>query len=109
MPNIFEVKYLDPASEFIRSIDRKAAKKLLFNISKAQEVRDNTVFKKIKGTEIWEFRAIVEGIQYRLFAFWAKSENVFVICTHGIIKKTQKTPFKDSEKAEQLRRKYLEL
>jgi phage-related protein len=51
----------------------------------------------------------VEGMQYRLFAFLAKADNVFVICTHGIIKKTQKTPIKDIEKAEQLRRKYFQL
>ena len=109
MSNNFEVKYLDQATEFIRSIDRKAARKLLFNISKAQQVKDNKVFKKIKKTEIWEFRAIMEGMQYRLFAFWAKADNVFVICTHGIIKKTQKTPIKEIEKAEQLRRKYFQL
>jgi phage-related protein len=108
MSNIFDVKYLDQALEFIRSIDRKAAKKLLFNISKAQQVKDNTVLKKIKGTDIWEFRAVVEGMQYRLFAFWVKTDKVLVICTHGIIKKTQKTPIKDIDKAEQLRRKYLE-
>ena len=109
MSNNFEVKYLDQALEFIRSIDRKAAKKLLFNISKAQQVKDNAVLKKIKGTDIWEFRALVEGMQYRLFAFWVKTDKVLVICTHGIIKKTQKTPINDIEKAEQLRRKYLEL
>lgn len=109
MENNFEVKYLDQATEFIRSIDRKAAKKLLFNISKAQQVNDNSVFKKLKGTDIWEFRAIAEGIQYRLFAFWVKRENVFVICTHGIIKKSQKTPVREIEKAEQLRKKYFEL
>lgn len=105
----FDVKYLNEATEFIRSIDRKAAKKLLFNISKAQQVRDTAVFKKLKGTDIWEFRALVEGMQYRLFAFWDKRENVFVICTHGIKKKTQKTPGKEIEKAEQIRKKYFEL
>jgi len=109
MLNNFEVKYLDAATEFIRRIDRKAAKKLLFNISKAQQVTDNTVFKKITGTEIWEFRAIVEGMQYRLFAFWVKEDFVLIICTHGIIKKTHKTPIKEIKKAEQQRRKYLEL
>jgi len=52
MVSNFDVKYLDEATEFIRSIDRKVAKKLLFNISKAQQVRDTTVFKKLKGTDI---------------------------------------------------------
>jgi phage-related protein len=105
----FEVKYLDQATEFFRSINRKAAKNLLFNISKAQQVRDQTIFKKLAGTDIWEFRAMAEGMQYRLFAFWVKEDNVLVICTHGIVKKRQKTPIKEIEKAEKLRRKYLEL
>jgi phage-related protein len=90
-------------------MDRKASKKLLFTISKAQQVQDAKVFKKLKGTDIWEFRALAEGIQYRLFAFWDKRENVFVICTHGIIKKSQKTPGKEIEKAEQIRKKYFDL
>ncbi len=105
----FEVKYVVPATEFIRSIDRKAAKKLLFNVSKAQQVRDPAIFKKLAGADIWEFRAMAEGMQYRLFAFWVKEDNVFVIYTHGIFKKRQKTPVKEIEKAEKLRRKYFEL
>jgi phage-related protein len=32
-----------------------------------------------------------------------------MICTHGITKKKQKTPQKEIDKAEQLRKKYLEL
>jgi phage-related protein len=52
---------------------------------------------------------MAEGMQYRLFAFWVKEDNVLVICTHGIVKKRQKTPIKEIEKADKLRRKYLEL
>jgi phage-related protein len=109
MAILFEVKYLDQATEFVRSIDRKAARKLLFNISKAQQVKDNTIFNKLLGTENWEFRVIAEGMQYRLFAFWAKKDSVLVICTHGIVKKTQKTPIREIEKAEKMRIKYLGL
>jgi hypothetical protein len=32
----------------------------------------------------------------------------FVICTHGIIKKTDKTPQKEIDKAENIRKQYLE-
>ncbi len=48
---------------------------------------------------------------YRLFAFWDKTEknNTVVIATHGLIKKTDKTPKGDLEKAERLRKKYFEL
>jgi len=107
--NKFEVEYLDDAVVFIRNINRKASIKLLYNISKAQKINDIKVFKKLKNTEIWEFRAKYEGLQYRLFAFWDKRKYTFVVCTHGIIKKTKKTPQKEIEKAEQIRKKYLGL
>ncbi len=103
----FTVKYLEEATCFIRHIDRKAATKLLYNISKAQGINDPSIFKKLRGTKIWEFRAKVSGIQYRLFAFWDTKKNALVICTNGIVKKTQKTPTKEIEKAEQIRIKHL--
>lgn len=43
---------------------------------------------------------------YRLFAFWDKDKETLVIATHGIIKKTQKTPCKEIAKAETIRREY---
>jgi hypothetical protein len=48
---------------------------------------------------------------YRILAFWdktGKAETV-VISTHGIIKKTDKTPPVEIEKAENLRKSYFEL
>jgi phage-related protein len=43
--------------------------------------------------------------------FWDKSEKIdtVVISTHGLIKKTDKTPQGDLDKAERLRKKYFEL
>jgi len=48
--------------------------------------------------------------QYRLFAFWDKTDNkvTIVIATHGILKKTQKTPKKEIDKATDLMNKYFE-
>lgn len=45
---------------------------------------------------------------HRLFAFWDKIDNLdtLVISTHGIIKKTEKTPSGDIAKAERLRNYY---
>lgn len=45
---------------------------------------------------------------YRLFAFWDKEneEQTLVVATHGIIKKTGKTPKIEIERAENLRKKY---
>jgi phage-related protein len=48
-------------------------------------------------------------IAYRLFAFWDENENSLIIATHGIIKKTNKTPKKEIEKAKQLRAEYLKI
>ena len=105
----FEVTYLPEAIEFLESIATKAAEKLIFNISKSQAVNDARVFKKLKNRNIWEFRAEYGNNEYRLFAFWDKRENAYVVCTHGILKKTRKTPQKEIDKAEKIRKQYLGL
>jgi phage-related protein len=63
----------------------------------------------LKNSNIWEFRAEYGSNEYRLFVFWHKQQNAFVVCTHGILKKTQKTPQKEIDKAEQIRKQYLGL
>jgi phage-related protein len=70
---------------------------------------DPKLFKKLSG-EIWEFRTKYSGLQYRLLAFWDKSgkEETLVIATHGIIKKTDKVPKSDIEKALHIRERYFE-
>ena len=105
----FEIEYLPEAIKFLDNIEIKAATKLIYNISKSQSINDTRIFKKLKNSNIWEFRAKYKNSEYRLFAFWNKQQNTFVICTHGIVKKTQKTAKKEIEKAEQLRIKYLGL
>jgi phage-related protein len=67
---------------------------------------DNELFKKLENSNIWEFRTLYNGISYRLFSFWDTNKNSLVIATHGIIKKTQKTPKKEIDKAENIRREY---
>ena len=48
-------------------------------------------------------------IIYRLFAFWDKDTNTLVVATHGIVKKTQKTPSSEIAKAEGIRKQYFEI
>ena len=105
----FQVQFLEEASEFIDSLDEKARDKVIYNIHKAKYSNDKELFKKPKG-EIWEFRTLFSKTHYRLFAFWDKTGkiNTVVISTHGIIKKTDKTPQGDIEKAEKLRKLYFE-
>lgn len=42
----------------------------------------------------------------RLFAFWDTETETLVVATHGIIKKTQKTPQKEIQRAEEIRKEY---
>ncbi len=46
-------------------------------------------------------------MKQRLLTFWDVKKNSLVICTHGINKKTQKTPKKEIDKAEEIRKRYL--
>lgn len=106
----FNVIFLTEAREFLLELDEKSRDKVIFNIDKANVKNDNELFKKLKG-EIWEFRTLFNKTHYRIFAFWDKENNqqTLVLTTHGIIKKTDKTPEKEIEKAEQIRLKYFEL
>ena len=83
--------------------------KIYYNIDKAKYVNDPKLFEKLDG-EIWYFRTTFLKLQYRIFAFWDKTDNIetLVITTHGIIKNTQKTPKKEIERAERIRQKYFE-
>jgi len=56
-----------------------------------------------------QFRTLYNKTAYRLFAFWDETEKSMIIVTHGIIKKTGKTPKKEIEKAKQLRTEYLKI
>ena len=103
----FEVKFLDEVKTFLKIIDEKAKQKLVYNIRKAKRFKDASIFKKLENTEIWEFRARMNKLQYRLFAFWDTNEKALVVCTHGMIKKTQKTPIAEIQKAERIRKEYL--
>lgn len=106
----FEVIFLTEAREFLLEVDEKSRDKIIFNIDKAKVKTDKELFKKLKG-EIWEFRTLFNKTYYRIFAFWDKTDKMqtIVLATHGIIKKTDKTPEKEIEKAESIRLKYFEL
>ena len=105
----FEVEFLPEAIEFMNQLDAKARDKIYYNLKKAQFVSDDELFKKLNDY-IWEFRTLYNHTAYRLFSFWDRSHGkpTIVIATHGIIKKTQKTPVKEIEKAEKIRKQYLE-
>jgi phage-related protein len=109
VPKNFNVQFLEDAKVFLENLDDKAREKIIYNIHKAQITKDNELFKKLTN-EIWEFRTLFNKIHYRLFAFWDKTDKIdtVVISTHGLIKKTDKTPQGDIDKAEGLRKIYFE-
>lgn len=104
----FDIELLPEAIEFLETLDEKTREKIYYNIKKSQFVNDNELFKKLNEF-IWEFRTLYNSKAYRLFSFWDKIEgkNTLVVATHGILKKTQKTPTKEINKAEEIRKQYL--
>lgn len=95
--------------EFIKSLPSKAAKKIVYNLNiVAGGLIDKELFKKLVGTDIWEFRTLYMGVCYRLLAFWDTTEETLIITTHGFVKKTDKTPSKEIDKAEKARKLYFE-
>jgi len=109
MDKLFDIVLLDEAFEYLRNLEKKHYEKILFNIRKAQTGQDPDLFKKLKD-EIWEFRTLYQGVQYRMLAFWDKtdSKNTLVISTHGFIKKRSNVPDSEIHKAKQYRIKYFE-
>ena len=103
----FETKFLEEADEFISKLDPKTIKKVLYNIDLAEQTNDPKLFKKLQN-EIWEFRTKFADIQIRLLAFWDKTDNkeTLVIATHGFVKKVDKVPANEIERAVRLREKY---
>jgi phage-related protein len=98
---------MEEANEFLAGLDSKTIKKIFYNIDLAEQTNDPKLFKKLQN-DIWELRTKFGGLQIRLLAFWDKSNNkeTLVIATHGFIKKVDKVPANEIERAERLRDNY---
>ncbi len=105
----FQTRFLEEADKFIAGLDQKAARKLFYNIDLAEQSNDPKLFKKLQRN-IWEFRTNFGGKQIRLLAFWDKDNEIetLVFATHGFIKKLDKVPVNEIEKAVNIRKKYFE-
>jgi phage-related protein len=109
MEKPIDVIFNKQAEDFVDLIEDNARKKLFSVIRKTKERIIGQWFSKLKNSDdIFEFRVDENGKFYRLFAFWDKEEKkvTLVICTHGIIKKTNKTPRIEIKKAEQIKTEY---
>jgi phage-related protein len=98
-----------PVKEFLDSLPGKVAQKItwVLNLVEDLDVVPSTYFKKLVSTEgIWECRIQLGSDAYRIFCFF--DGHSVVVLTHGLIKKTQKTPQREIERAETYRRDYLQ-
>ena len=100
-----EGKY--PVQEFLDSLTGKVAQKIIWVLRLLEDLETvpSIYFKKLTGTEIWECRIQYGPNSYRIFCFF-DSHSVIVL-THGFMKKTQKTPKQEIERAEFYRKEFL--
>jgi len=105
----FDVIILGEVWDLLDTVDEKSKDKILYNIDKAKYVNDPELFKKLDDL-IWEFRTKYKKTYYRLFSFWDKTDKTetLVVATHGIIKKTDKIPKIEIEKAKAIMKQYFE-
>src|SRR3990172_2321455 len=85
-----------PVKDFLDSLPGKVAQKVLWVLMVAEELDTlpTTYFKKLFGSN-----------DYRILCFHAGGS--VLVLTHGFMKKTQKTPAKEIERAETCKGDYL--
>jgi len=90
-------------------LTQRLPKKVFYNIDLAEQSNDPKLFKKLQK-DIWEFRTNFGGQQIRLLAFWDKDNEIetLVFATHGFIKKVDKVPVNEIERAVYIKKKYFE-
>jgi phage-related protein len=97
-----------PAKDFLDSLSSKHAQKVIWVLELVESLNQVPVqyFKKLKSTDdLWEIRARVGSNSFRLLGFIDNEE--FVVLTNGFSKKSQKTPKKEIDLAEQRKADYL--
>jgi phage-related protein len=97
-----------PVQDFLDSLPGKVSKKIV-GVLKLVEDLDavpSLYFKKLIGTEdIWECRIQFGSNAYRLLCFFLNRS--VVVLSHGFVKKSQKIPVHEIERAEAYRRDFL--
>ena len=95
-----------PVQLFLDALPGKVAQKVIWVLGLVEDLErvPAQYFCKLSDSEdIWEFRIKLGSNIYRLLAFWDGNK---VVLTHGFIKKTQKTPFQEIERAKSYRNDY---
>lgn len=87
-------------------LPEKVQAKIAYNIKRVEVVLLTRPYFKKLNSNIWEIRTLYYSRCFRLLAFWDTETETLVIVTHGFEKKTNKTPRREIEKAEELRKRY---
>jgi len=93
--------------EFYKTQDIKTQEKIEYTLDLVRYEKQVPIkfFKYLEGTDgLYEIRVITTFKSIRIFCFFDKGE--LVVLTNCFIKKTQKTPTKEIELAEKLKKEY---
>ena len=96
-----------PVEVFLNSLPSKVRQKITWTLKLLVDLDrvPASYFSKMSGTDhFWECRVKLGSNIYRIFAFMDGNQ---IVLTHGIIKKTQKTPKREIQKAKKYREDYL--
>jgi phage-related protein len=96
-----------PVTVFLDSLPGKTAQKVAWVLKLIEEIDviPKKYFKKLAPYDIWEVRIDFSGNTYRILSFLHNDAQL--ILTHGFIKKTQKTPKNEINKALSYKSEYL--
>ena len=111
----FEIEFVEleggkkPFEEFILSLSIKERAKVFETINFFRELKDRNLpikesLSKHLEDGIFELRVSLKDRIARSLYYYKKGEKIII--THGFIKKTQKTPRKEIERAKKLREQY---
>ncbi len=112
---MFNIQYYSkdnscPIHDFMKSIPKKDLAKILREVDLLQEFGYKLGMphvKKMKGSDdIWELRIKMASNNYRIFYFTLK-ENTYLML-HAFLKKSNKTPTKELNKAINYKNEFLE-
>ena len=97
-----------PVLEFLERLEKDSnsdAARLLYLFARTAEHRHPNNEQQCKHLDdgIWEFKAS-NGAR----VLWFYDEGRIIVCTHGFVKKKQKTPPEEIRRAKRIRKKYFE-
>ena len=101
--------YKDYFNEFYSDQTTKVQKKILWTLRVIEDLDriPEIYFKHLEGTDgLYEIRVQSGSDIFRIFCFF--DDNNLVVIGHGFQKKTQKTPEREIERGEKIKREYYE-